>query len=206
MTEEQLAIELPVDATRLREQVRVKYREVATSPNGSFHFHTGRRAAAQLGYDAEVVDALPDQAVESFAGVGNPFVLRRMETGERVVDVGSGGGFDTFVAAGQVGPEGRVVGVDMTREMIDRSRSAGASMGLDQVEIREGFVEDLPLEDGWADAVISNGVLNLCPDKPAAFGEIFRVLRPGGWLEFADIANGIRVPGEARRDIDLWTD
>jgi arsenite methyltransferase len=195
-----------VDRAQLRDQVRDKYRKVATDPGGAFHFHTGRRAAAHLGYDTEVVDALPDAAVESFAGVGNPFVLRRLGPGERVVDVGSGGGFDTFVAADQVGPEGHVIGVDMTEEMLQKAKRAAADLELDHVEIREGYVEDLPVEKGWADVVISNGVINLCPDKQAAFVEIFRALRPGGWLQFADIANGNRVPAEAMRDIDLWTD
>lgn len=198
--------DLMVDRAQLRDQVRDKYRMVATDPGGDFHFHTGRRAAANLGYDAEVVDALPDTAVESFAGVGNPFVLRPLGAGERVLDVGSGGGFDTFVAADQVGPEGHVIGVDMTEEMLRKAGLAAAELGLDHVEIREGYAEDLPVEDGWADTVISNGVINLCPDKQATFAEIFRALRPGGWLQFADIANGNRVPAEAMRDIDLWTD
>ena len=198
--------DLMVDRALLREQVRDKYRKVATDPGSEFHFHTGRRAAAHLGYDADVVDRLPDAAVESFAGVGNPFVLRALGTGERALDVGSGGGFDTFVAADQVGPEGHVIGVDMTEEMLDKSRRAASDLGFGQVEIREGYAEDLPVEDGWADTVISNGVINLCPDKQAAFAEIFRALRPGGWLQFADISNGNRVPAEAMRDIDLWTD
>lgn len=195
-----------VDRAQLRDQVRDKYRKVAVDPGGAFHFHTGRRAAAHLGYDAAVVDRLPDAAVESFAGVGNPFVLRTLRAGERVIDVGSGGGFDTFMAADQVGPEGHVIGVDMTEEMLQKATRAAADLGLDHVEIREGYAEDLPVEDGWADTVISNGVINLCPDKQAAFAEIFRALRPGGWLQFADIANGNRVPAEAMRDIDLWTD
>lgn len=198
--------DLTVDRAQLRDQVRDKYRMVATNPGGEFHFHTGRRAAAHLGYPAEVVDELPDVAVESFAGVGNPFVLRSPAPGERVIDVGSGGGFDTFVAAGHVGPEGHVIGVDMTQEMLDRATRAAPDLGFDHVEMREGYLEDLPVEDGWADTVISNGVINLCPDKQAAFAEIFRALRPGGWLQFADIANGNRVPAEAMRDIDLWTD
>ena len=195
-----------VDRDQLRDQVRDKYRMVATDPNGEFHFHTGRRAAAHLGYPSEVVDDLPDAAVESFAGVGNPFALRTLEPGERVIDVGSGGGFDTFVAADQVRPEGRVIGVDMTEEMLAKATAAAAELGHQHVEMRAGYAEDLPVEDGWADVVISNGVINLCPDKQAAFAEIFRALRPGGWLQFADIANGNRVPAEAMRDIDLWTD
>lgn len=197
--------EAAVDIDALRDQVREKYREVADDPRRAFHFHTGRPLAARLGYDANAVDALPDRAVESFAGVGNPFSLRTLAPGERVVDVGSGAGFDTFIAAGQVGPAGRVVGVDMTPEMLDKSRATTAQLGLDHVEIRDGLAEQLPVEDGWADAVISNGVINLCADKRAVFEEIFRVLHPGGWLQFADIANGRPVPPEALRDIDLWT-
>jgi SAM-dependent methyltransferase len=196
---------LVVDPEALRAQVRDKYREVAVDPHRTFHFHTGRPLAARLGYEPIAVDALPDRAVESFAGVGNPFSLRRLEPGERVVDVGSGGGFDTFIAAGLVGPAGRVVGVDMTAEMLKKSRETADALGLGHVEFREGLAEALPVEDGWADVVISNGVINLCADKGAAFSEIHRVLRPGGWLQFADIANGRPVPPEALRDIDLWT-
>ena len=197
--------DLLVDPETLREQVRDKYREVAVDPHRTFHFHTGRPLAARLGYDQAAVDALPDRAVESFAGVGNPFSLRRLEEGERVVDVGSGAGFDSFIAAGQVGQSGRVVGVDMTPEMLTKSRATVEALGFDHVEFREGLAEALPVEDGWADAVISNGVINLCADKHAVFTDINRVLRPGGWLQFADIANGRPVPPEALRDIDLWT-
>ena len=197
--------DLPVDADALRAEVREKYREVAEEPNRSFHFHTGRGLAARLGYDQAAVEALPDRAVESFAGVGNPFSLRTLAAGEHVVDVGSGAGFDTFIAAGQVGPAGRVIGVDMTPEMLAKSRETARMLGLEHVEIREGFAEQLPVEHGWADVVISNGVINLCADKRAAFDDIFRVLKPGGWLQFADIANGKPVPPEALRDIDLWT-
>ena len=198
-------MDLLVEPEELRKQVRDKYREVATEPQRSFHFHTGRPLAARLGYDPEAVEALPDRAVESFAGVGNPFSLRRLQAGERVVDVGSGAGFDTFMAAGQVGAAGQVVGIDMTPEMLEKATATAISLGLDHVEFREGLAEELPVEDGWADVVISNGVINLCADKWAAFVEIRRVLRPGGWLQFADIANGRPVPPEALRDIDLWT-
>jgi arsenite methyltransferase len=197
--------DLLVDPEALREQVRDKYREVAVDPHRTFHFHTGRPLAARLGYEDSAVDALPDRAVESFAGVGNPFSLRRLQPGERVVDVGSGAGSDTFIAAGQIGDAGHVVGVDMTPEMLDKSRDTADALGLGHVEFREGLAEKLPVEDGWADAVISNGVINLCADKRAVFEEILRVLRPGGWLQFADIANGRPVPLEALRDIDLWT-
>src|SRR5437764_2060807 len=148
---------------------------------------------------------MPESAIEAFAGVGNPFSQGALRPGERVVDLGSGGGFDCFVAAEQVGAEGQVVGVDMTEEMLQRSRSAASAMGLGNVEFRQGVIEDLPVEDGWADVVISNGVINLCADKHAVFTEIRRVLRPGGVLQFADIASGRPVPPEALRDIDLWT-
>jgi arsenite methyltransferase len=195
----------PVDPVALREQVREKYREVAADPSRPFHFHTGRRLAGLLGYDSDAVDPLPDRAVESFAGVGNPFSLRTLGRGERVVDVGSGAGFDSFVAAAQVGPEGRVVGVDMTDEMLEKATATAAALGAAHVEFRGGLAESLPVEDGWADVVLSNGVFNLCVDKKAVFEEVRRVLRPGGTLQFADIANGTPVPVAAMRDIDLWT-
>jgi arsenite methyltransferase len=197
--------DLLVDPEALRAEVREKYRAVAIDPGHSYHFHTGRPLAARLGYDPALTDAWPDEAVESFAGVANPFALRRLTAGERVVDVGSGAGFDSFVAAAQVGEGGRVVGVDMTPEMLAKSRASAARLGFRQVEFRDGLAERLPVEDGWADVVISNGVINLCADKWAVFGEIRRVLRPGGILQFADIANGRPVPPEALRDIDLWT-
>ena len=197
--------DLLVDPETLRAEVRDKYRQVAVDPYGEFHFHTGRPLAARLGYDLAAVNALPDRAVESFAGVGNPFSLRTLETGERVVDVGSGAGFDTFIAAGQVGDRGQVVGVDMTPEMLKKSRATAEVLGFSHVEFREGLAEALPVDAGWADVVISNGVINLCADKRAVFEEIRRVLRPGGRLQFADIANGRPVPPEALRDIDLWT-
>ena len=197
--------ELLVDVDTLRTQVRDKYRDVALDPHGAHHFHTGRALATRLGYEQETVDLLPDRAVESFAGVGNPFSLRRIESGERVVDVGSGAGFDSFIAATQTGPTGSVIGIDMTAEMLAKSRATADQLGFSHVEFREGLAEALPVETGWADVVISNGVINLCADKQAVFAEIFRVLRPGGVLQFADIANGRPVPIEAMRDVDLWT-
>jgi SAM-dependent methyltransferase len=194
-----------VDVDVLRDEVREKYRAVAEAPEATYHFHTGRPHAIRLGYDPTVVDELPDRAVESFAGIGNPFSLRPLQAGERVVDVGSGAGFDSFVAAHHVGPGGAVVGVDMTDEMLTKARANAAALGLSNVEFRPGFAEALPVEDGWADTVISNGVINLCADKRAVFDEIHRVLRPGGVLQFADIANGRPVPPEVLRDVDLWT-
>ena len=197
---------LVVDPEALRSSVREKYREVAARPAGAFHFHTGRPLAALLGYDLELVGSLPDRAVESFAGVANPLTLRPLAAGERVVDLGSGAGFDCFVAAQRVGPGGRVVGVDMTPEMLDKARETARQLGLDNVEFLEGIIEDVPVDDGWADVVTSNGVLNLVADKRGAMREIHRVLRPGGDLAFADIAVGRAVPDEAVCNIDLWTD
>ena len=197
--------ELAVDPEVLRSQVRDKYRAVATDPHDHFHFHTGRPLTERLGYDQEVVRGLPDKAVESFAGVGNPFSLRRLAPGEHVVDVGSGAGFDTFIAADQVGDSGRVVGIDMTAEMLAKSRATAESLGLAHVEFREGLAEALPVADNWADVVISNGVLNLTPDKQKALAEMFRVLRPGGRLQIGDIQVDREVPAGAKSKIDLWT-
>jgi SAM-dependent methyltransferase len=197
--------DIAVDAEALRDEVRKKYRAVAVDPHAKYHFHTGRPLAKRLGYDDRVVEPMPDAAVESFAGVGNPFSLRRLTPGERVVDIGSGGGFDCFVAASQVGAAGAVVGIDMTAEMLAKSRATARAMGLGNVEFREGIIEAMPVETGWADVVISNGVINLCADKRGIFSEIKRVLKPGGHLQFADIANSKPVPESAIRNIDLWT-
>jgi SAM-dependent methyltransferase len=194
-----------VDVDTLRDQVRDKYRAVAVDPDAIYHFHTGRPLAARLGYDPTIVDELPDRAVESFAGVGNPFSLRPLRAGERVVDVGSGAGFDSFIAAHHVGADGFVVGVDITDEMLTKSRATTELLGHSHVEFRRGLAEELPVEDAWAEVVISNGVINLCADKRAAFDEIHRFLKPSGILQCADIANGRTVPPEAMRDVDLWT-
>jgi arsenite methyltransferase len=194
-----------VDPDALRADVRDKYRAVALDPSATHHFHTGRFLARHLGYDDSWVDPVPEPAVESFAGVANPFALRRLQPGEQVVDVGSGAGFDTFVAAAQIGGRGQVVGVDMTPEMLEKARRNADLLAADNVEFRRGLAEQIPVDDGWADVVISNGVFNLCPDKRAVFDEVWRILRPGGTLQFADIANGRPVPEEALRDIDLWT-
>jgi arsenite methyltransferase len=195
----------PVDPAALREEVKKKYRDVAIKPNDTYHFHTGRRLAARLGYDSMIVDGMPDEAVEAFAGVANPFSLRDLKPGERVVDLGSGAGFDCFFAAVKVGSAGHVIGIDMTKEMLTKSRNTAQSMGLRNVEFREGIIEELPVEDGWADVVISNGVINLCADKRRVFAEIGRVVKSGGHLQFADIANGRPVPASAVANVDLWT-
>lgn len=194
-----------VDAAALREQVKLKYSEVALSPENEFHFHTGRPLTRHLGYDQAVSSKIPDHAVESFAGVANPFSLRELQAGEKIVDLGSGAGFDCFVAASYVGDEGQVVGIDMTEEMLSKARSSATEMKLKNTEFREGLLEDLPVEDGWADTVISNGVINLCADKQEVMSEIMRVLKPGGYLQFADIANSKPVPQSATENIDLWT-
>jgi SAM-dependent methyltransferase len=193
-----------VDSDALREKVRQKYQEVATHPDGDFHFHTGRALAELCGYDPALVDSLPDVAVEAFAGVACPFALRSLSAGEHVVDVGSGAGMDSLLAATIVGPDGHVIGVEMTPEMLERAQHVAQSTGLRNVEFRSGVAEELPVDDVWADRVIANGVLNLVADKQRAFREIWRVLRPGGVLQFADIATGRPVPEEALNDIDLW--
>ena len=185
--------------------MKSKYREVAINPSGEYHFHTGRLLARRLGYDAALVDSMPDAAVESLAGVANPFSLGPLKQGESVVDAGSGAGFDCFVAAPQVGPQGQVVGVDMLPEMLEKSRKTAEIMGLKNIEFRQGLLEKMPVADGCADVVISNGVINLCADKKRVFSELWRVLRPGGRLQFGDIANGKPVPESAIRNIDLWT-
>ena len=175
-------VETSVDPHELREQVKEKYREVAVEPDGEFHFHTGRYLAAKLGYDASLVDPLPDAAVESFAGVANPHSMMALDQGAKIVDAGSGAGFDSFIAAAQVGPTGSVIGIDMTEEMLEKSRQTASDMALDHVEFRDGLLEEMPVEDGWADILISNGVFNLSADKQAAFNEAYRVIRPGGRL------------------------
>lgn len=193
------------DVEVLRREVQHKYTEVATSPAQTFHFHHGRPLAEMLGYPMDLVDSMPPQAVESFAGVGNPCSLGAIQAGETVLDVGSGSGFDSFIAAQLVGADGKVIGVDMTEAMLEKSRETAKKMGLEQVEFRKGFVEELPVPDNSVDIVISNGVVNLCPDKYRVFAEIFRVLKPGGRLYLADIIVHKQVPDGARANVDLWT-
>lgn len=194
-----------VDRETLRRAISEKYRDVALDPSLGFHFHTGRPLAAMLGYPAEAIDRLPAATLDSFAGTGNPFLFGDLRSGERVVDVGCGAGMDTLIAAQQVGPSGRVIGVDMTPEMRERSAAGARALGLENVEIRAGFAEELPVEDGWADVIISNGVVNLCPDKQQVFREFLRVLRPGGRIQIGDILVHRDVPQDARDDIALWS-
>jgi arsenite methyltransferase len=197
--------DVTVDVDRLRAEVRRKYVEVVEHPEGTFHFHTGRRAARNNGYRDEWLEGLPDEAVDSYAGVANPFHWGLPAPGERVVDVGSGAGLDSLIAARAVGPAGFVIGVDMTPEMLERSRAAAIQSGVDNVEFRQGLAERLPVEAGWADLVISNGVINLVPDKVRAYRQIARALRPGGRVQVADICVERPVPDSALKDIDLWT-
>ena len=194
-----------VDRAELRRAITEKYAEVATTPELGFHFHTGRPLARMLGYPDRLIDAIPAANVESFAGMGNPFLFGDLAPGERVLDLGCGAGFDTLIAAQQVGPDGRIVAVDMTSEMRAKTAAGASAMGLTNVEVREGYAEALPVEDGWADVIISNGVVNLCPDKRAVFKEMFRVLRPGGRIQIGDILVHKEVPQDAKDDIALWS-
>jgi len=189
----------------LRHEISEEYTQVATNPEKGFHFHTGRPLAKMLGYPDAWIDTAPEESIKSFAGTGNPFSLGEICPGEYVVDVGCGAGFDSLNAARLVGPQGRVVGVDMTPAMLEKTRQATSKAGVDNVDFRQGYVEDLPLPDEWADVVISNGVVNLCPDKAAVFQEMYRVLKPGGRLQIGDILVQRAVPEEAKRDIDLWS-
>lgn len=194
-----------LDREELRRRVAEKYRDVALNPAIGFHFHTGRPLARMLGYPADVIDRLPTATVDSFAGTGNPFLFGDLAAGEVVVDVGCGAGLDTLIAAQQVGPTGRVIAVDMTEAMRAKAAAGAAALGVSNVEVREGYAEQLPVADGAADVVISNGVINLCPDKPAVFGELFRVLKPGGRIQIGDILVHRQVPQEAKDDIELWS-
>ena len=171
----------------MRYEVRQEYTEVADTPDKGFHFHTGIPLAKMLRYNVDWYEAISTAAVEPLAGTGNPFSLGEIQLGDYVVDVGSGAGFDSRIAGHLVRPAGRVVSVDMTPAMLHKARAAAAETGLSQVEFKEGYAESLPLPDGWADVVISNGVVNLCPDKLTDFGEMYRVLKPGGRLQIADI-------------------
>lgn len=203
-----MAVTCPVtvDKERLREEVTTIYAQVATRPQGDFHFHRGPLYAAEfLGYDLETLAALPESATASFAGVGNPHQIAEIHAGETVLDIGCGAGMDLLLAAQCTGPTGRAIGVELTPQMRERALTSARAAGLSNVEVRAGDAETLPIEGGCVDVVISNGVLNLVPDKKKAYAEIARVLRPGGRLLLADIAVEVELDVDIRSDIDLWT-
>jgi len=199
-----MAIDADIDVELLKSEIRKTYASVSDEPERDFIFPTGRVWAEDLGYPEELAN-VPDTAVESFAGVANPWTLGRLSPGERVLDLGSGAGTDSLVAAQMVGEEGRVTGVDMTPQMLAKARAAAAEMGAGNVDFVEGEAEKLPFEDGSFDVVVSNGVIDLIPDKDAVFSELYRVLAPGGRMQIADVTIQNPVSEEGRRDIDLWT-
>jgi arsenite methyltransferase len=201
----QAAAPIDIDINNLRKAIQDEYREVAEHPDKGFHFHTGRHLAEIVGYRREWLEGIPETAIASFAGTGNPFAMGVPAPGERVIDVGSGGGIDTLIAARLVRPGGKAVGIDMTPAMLERAKRAAAEAQLDNATFHEAYMEQMPLPDGWADLVISNGVLNLAPDKQRVLSEIYRVLRPGGRMQIADILVDREVPEAAKRKIDLWT-
>jgi SAM-dependent methyltransferase len=203
-----MAIACPVDldTLRLRAEIKSIYSRVAADPSGDFHFHRGPEYAAQrLNYDADELSKIPRTVTESFAGVWNPHAIAPKAAGATVVDIGSGAGTDLLLAALHVGPEGRAIGVDMTESMRDRARRGADECGLAHVDVRDGDATALPVGSNSVDIVISNGVLNLVPDKMDAITEIRRVLKPGGRAQIADIVLGVELSEDARRAIDLWT-
>ena len=200
-----MAVDVEIDVEVLKCEIKKTYARVSQEPGEDFIFPTGRAWALDLGYPPELLARLPEGAAESFAGVANPFALGTLARGEAVLDVGSGAGTDSLIAAQMVGPEGRVTGIDMTQEMLAKARAARAEMQATNVEFVEGEVETLPFEAESFDVVISNGVIDLVPDKDAVFSEIHRVLRPRGRIQVADVTIQNPVSEEGRRKIDLWT-
>jgi arsenite methyltransferase len=199
-----MAIDIELDVQLLKSEIQKTYAAVSQEPEKDFIFPTGRAWAEDLGYPPELAN-VPDAAVESFAGVANPWKLGRLSPGERVLDLGSGAGTDSLIAAQMVGPEGSVTGIDMTSEMLAKARASAEEMGLANVEFVEGEAESLPFPNGTFDVVISNGVIDLIPDKDAVFAELFRVLKPGGRIQIADVTIQAPVSEEGKRNIDLWT-
>jgi SAM-dependent methyltransferase len=194
-----------LDVDLLRSEIKRTYAAVSNEPDREFMFPTGRAWAADLGYPADLLGRVPDASCESFAGVANPFSLGALHAGEDVLDIGCGAGMDTLVAAQMIGPSGTVTGIDMTPAMAAKARRSAAEMGLPNVTIVDGSAEQLPFADATFDVVISNGVIDLIPDKDAVFSEIVRVLRPGGRIQLADVTIQRPVSEEGRRNIDLWT-
>lgn len=199
-----MAVEADIDVDLLKSEIKKTYSSVSEEPGKDFIFPTGRAWADDLGYPAELAN-VPESAVESFAGVANPWTMGRLAAGERVLDLGSGAGTDSLVAAQMVGADGHVTGIDMTAPMLAKARAAAAEMGVSNVEFVEGEAERLPFADASFDVVISNGVIDLVPDKDAVFAELYRVLAPGGRMQIADVTIQNPVSEEGRRKIDLWT-
>jgi SAM-dependent methyltransferase len=199
-----MAFEVEIDVATLKSEIKKTYARVSTKPEEDFVFPTGRGWAEDLGYPEELA-AVPDSAVESFAGVANPFSLGRLQPGERVLDLGSGAGTDSLVASRMVGSTGHVTGIDMTPEMLDKARRSADEMGAANAEFLECEAEKLPFADESFDVVISNGVIDLIPDKDAVFAELYRVLASGGRIQVADVTIQSPVSEEGRRNIDLWT-
>ena len=198
-------LDIPVDVDVLREEIQKTYTDVAADTQQEFIFPTGRAWAQRLGYPEPELSRVPDATVESFAGVANHWTLGTIEPGSVVLDLGCGAGTDLLIAAQMTGPTGRAIGVDMTPSMLERARASAREMGIDNLELHESLIEALPLEDASVDVVISNGVIDLVPDKDAVFDEIDRVLRPGGRLQLADVVIHHEVSEDARARIDLWT-
>jgi arsenite methyltransferase len=194
-----------LDVQQLRTEISKTYTAVSREPERDYIFPTGRAWAQDLDYPADLLARVPETACASFAGVANPFSLGQLAPGEDVLDLGSGAAMDSLVASQMVGPDGSVTGVDMTPAMLERARRAAAEMGAGNVRFVEGQAEDLPFADASFDVVISNGVIDLIPDKDAVFDELFRVLRPGGRLQLSDVTIQRPVSEEGRRNIDLWT-
>jgi arsenite methyltransferase len=203
-----MAVVCPVDldTLQLRQEIQSIYARVAAEPSGTFHFHRGPRYAAEfLGYDDAKLARLPSDSTASFAGVANPHRIAPIDAGATVVDIGCGAGMDLLLAAAAVGPTGRAIGVDMTEPMAARARTSARVLGFDHVDVRIGDALALPVENESVDAVISNGVINLTPDKAKAFAEVFRILKPGGRFLYGDIAVADELNESIRRDIELWT-
>jgi len=194
-----------ISVEELLDAIKREYSNVAIHPEKEYHFHTGRAALDRIEYDQVLYAFVPEENITSFAGTGNPFSLGPINDGDVVVDVGSGSGFDALIASQMVGPEGRVVGIDMTHEMLSKARSGAKNMGANNIEFREGYADQLPLPANFADVLISNGVLNLSPDKEKTLRDWARVLKPGGRLYIGDILVSERIPQEALDDISLWT-
>jgi SAM-dependent methyltransferase len=203
-----MAVACPVDLDtgRLRQEIQSIYARVATDPSSDFHFHRGPvYATERLGYDASALAAIPEWATASFAGVANPLRMAAPAPGATVVDIGCGAGMDLMLAASAVGPSGKAIGIDMTEHMAERARAAADALAFPHVEVRAGDALDLPVDSESVDFVITNGVLNLTPDKRQAFGEVFRILKPGGQFLYGDIIVANELSESIRRDIDLWT-